>query len=71
MLIENFFGKLMEFKRIATRADKTDKSSEAAVCHAAAVINSRSISTDASLNVPRGHSIAVEGDWYRQARADS
>ena len=28
-LIENFFGKLKEFKRIALRADKTDQSSRA------------------------------------------
>jgi hypothetical protein len=26
-LIENFFGKLKEFKRIAMRADKTDRAS--------------------------------------------
>jgi transposase len=40
-LIENFFGKLKEFKRIAMRADKTDKNFEAAIYLAAAVINSR------------------------------
>ena len=40
-LIENFFGKLKEFKRIAMRADKTDKSFKAAIYLAAAVINSR------------------------------
>ena len=40
-LIENFFGKLKEFKRIAMRADKTDKSFTAAIYLAAAVINSR------------------------------
>ena len=40
-LIENFFGKLKEFKRIAMRADKTDTSFEAAIYLAAAVINSR------------------------------
>ena len=40
-LIENFFCKLKEFKRIAMRADKTDESFAAAVYLAAAVINSR------------------------------
>ena len=40
-LIENFFGKLKEFKRIAMRADKTDQSFAAAIFLAAAVINSR------------------------------
>jgi transposase len=40
-LIENFFCKLKEFKRIAMRADKTDHSFEAIIHLAAAVINSR------------------------------
>ena len=40
-LIENFFGKLKEFKRIAMRADKTDQSFSAIIHLAAAVINSR------------------------------
>jgi transposase len=40
-LIENFFGKLKEFKRIAMRADKTDQSFAANIHLAAAVINSR------------------------------
>ncbi|MEG3146758.1 IS5 family transposase [Sphingomonas sp. RT2P30] len=40
-LIENFFCKLKEFKRIAMRADKTDQSFKAAIYLAAAVINSR------------------------------
>ena len=40
-LIENFFCKLKEFKRIAMRADKTDRSFEAMIHLAAAVINSR------------------------------
>ena len=40
-LIENFFCKLKEFKRIAMRADKTDTSFNAAIHLAAAVINSR------------------------------
>jgi len=40
-LIENFFGKLKEFKRIALRADKTDHSFSAMIHLAAAVINSR------------------------------
>jgi len=40
-LIENFFGKLKEFKRIAMRADKTDHSFKAMIYLAAAVINSR------------------------------
>ena len=40
-LIENFFCKLKEFKRIATRACKTDRSFEAMIYLAASVINSR------------------------------
>ncbi len=40
-LIENFFCKLKEFKRIALRADKTDHSFAAMIYLAAAVINSR------------------------------
>jgi transposase len=40
-LIENFFCKLKEFKRIAMRADKTDQSFAANILLAAAVINSR------------------------------
>jgi transposase len=40
-LIENFFCKIKEFKRIAMRADKTDKSFCAMIYLAAAVINSR------------------------------
>jgi len=40
-LIENFFCKLKEFKRIAMRADKTDLSFEAMINLTAAVINSR------------------------------
>jgi transposase len=40
-LIENFFCKLKEFKRIAMRADKTDRSFAAMINLAAAVISSR------------------------------
>src|SRR6204780_5999592 len=40
-LIENFFCKLKEFKRIAMRPDKTDQSFAANILLAAAVINSR------------------------------
>lgn len=40
-LIENFFCKLKEFKRIAMRADKTDRSFAAMIHIAAAVIHSR------------------------------
>jgi transposase len=40
-LIENFFCKLKEFKRIAMRADKTDRSFAAMIHLAAAVIASR------------------------------
>ena len=40
-LIENFFCKLKEFKRIAMRADKTDQSFSANIYLVAAVINSR------------------------------
>ena len=40
-LIENFFCKLKEFKRIAMRADKTDTSFNAIIHLAAAVILSR------------------------------
>jgi transposase len=40
-MIENFFCKLKEFKRIAMRSDKTDESFAAVINLAAAVINSR------------------------------
>jgi transposase len=40
-LIENFFCKLKEFKRIAMRSDKTDQSFAAMIYITAAVINSR------------------------------
>lgn len=40
-LIENFFCKLKEFKRIAMRADKTDKSFSAMIYLAAAIIHLR------------------------------
>ena len=40
-LIENFFCKLKEFKRIAMRADKTDQSFTAMIHIAAAAIASR------------------------------
>jgi transposase len=40
-LIENFFGKLKEFKRIALRSDKTDQSFAAMIYACAALINSR------------------------------
>lgn len=40
-LIENFFCKLKEFKRIAMRACKTDRSFEAMIHLVAAVIDSR------------------------------
>ena len=40
-LIENFFCKLKEFKRIALRADKTDTSFKAMIYAVAAIINSR------------------------------
>jgi transposase len=40
-LIENFFCRLKEFKRIAMRSDKTDESYAAMIHLAAAVIGSR------------------------------
>jgi len=40
-LIENFFAKLKDFKRIALRAEKTDQSFAAMIYLVAAVINSR------------------------------
>jgi transposase len=40
-LIENFFCKLKEFKRIAMRSDKTDRSFAAMIYAGAAIINSR------------------------------
>jgi transposase len=40
-LIENFFCRLKEFKRIAMRSDKTDQSFAAVIHLAAAVIGSR------------------------------
>src|SRR3954447_376848 len=47
-LIESFFCKLKEFKRIALRAGKTDQSFAAMIYLAAAVINSRAIPTGLS-----------------------
>jgi transposase len=40
-LIENFFCKIKDFKRIAMRGDKTDQSFSAMIYATAAVINSR------------------------------
>jgi len=40
-LVENFFCKLKEFKRIAMRSDKTDQSFSAMIYLATAVIHSR------------------------------
>ena len=40
-LIENFFCKLKEFKRLAMRSDKTDTSFAAMIYLASAIINSR------------------------------
>ncbi len=40
-LIENFFCKLREFKRVAMRSDKTDQSFSAMIYVATAVIHSR------------------------------
>jgi transposase len=40
-LIENFFCKLKEFKRIALRSDKTDQSFAAMIYACATLINSR------------------------------
>ena len=40
-LIENFFGKLKEFKRIALRSDKSDESFAAMIYICSAIINSR------------------------------
>lgn len=40
-LIENFFCKLKEFKRIALRSDKTDQSFTAMIYATSALINSR------------------------------
>ena len=40
-LIENYFQKLKEFKRIAMRSDKTDTSYAALINRCAAIINSR------------------------------
>ena len=40
-LIENFFCKVKEFKRVAMRACKTDESFEAMIYLASAIINSR------------------------------
>lgn len=40
-LIENYFQKLKEFKRIAMRSDKTDASYAAIICLGSALINSR------------------------------
>jgi len=40
-LVENYFQKLKEFKRIAMRSDKTDESFSAMIYLAAATINAR------------------------------
>jgi transposase len=40
-LIENYFQKLKQFKRIAMRSDKTDTSYAAIICLCSAIINSR------------------------------
>ena len=40
-LIENFFGKLKEFKRIALRSDKTDESFSAMIHAVSAILNAR------------------------------
>ena len=40
-IVENFFGKLKEFKRIAMCSDKTDASFKATIYLASAVIQSR------------------------------
>ncbi len=40
-LIENFFGRLEEFKRVAMRSDKTDTSFAAMIYLGSAIINSR------------------------------
>ena len=40
-LIENFFGKLKEFKRVAMRCDKTDTSFAAMIHLSATIIHSR------------------------------
>lgn len=40
-LIENFFCKLKEFKRVAMRSDKTDTSFKAMIYLGATIINSR------------------------------
>ena len=40
-LIENYFQKLKEFKRIAMRSEKTDSSYSAMINLCAAIINSR------------------------------
>ena len=62
-LIENFCCKLRDFKRIALRADKTDTSSGAMIYAVAALINSKSISTD-----PRPHQGGVAGLGRRRLR---
>jgi len=40
-LVENFFCKLKEFKRIAMRSDKTDQSFSAMIYAASAIINAQ------------------------------
>src|SRR3546814_14746552 len=49
-LMENFFCKLKEFKRIAMRADKTDQTFKAIVHNADAAKHSRRISTGPRTN---------------------
>jgi transposase len=60
--IENFFGKLKEFKRIAMRRDKTDSSFEAMIYLATAVIipdeSQQTLAQDESTNDIRRDTIA-------------
>ena len=59
-LIENFFCKLKEFKRIAMRADKTDQSFAANIHLAAAVINSDNLNSPrARISLPTTASIIL------------
>ena len=60
-LIENFLCKLLEAKRIALRADKTDQSFAAMVYLTAAIINSRCIPTD-----PRRRRAALTATRFAQ-----
>src|SRR4051812_11669121 len=75
-LIENFFCKLKEFKRIAMRADKTDQSFEAMIHLAAAYTGSAGKITNCQIGVfaayvsGKGHAFIDRALYLPKAWAD-